>query len=246
MAPTANSVDGESVEPAFILVHSLLLRPSTWAPVAAKLAALGAATVVPSLVDVADADPPFWPRITTKIRNSASHLSQQRPLVLVAHSNAGLFVPVIVQAMRRPVAGCVFVEARLPCRTGSTPAASPQRLAVLRAKAVEGKLPPWTAWWDEDDVASLFPDTPTRLAVSAEQPRLPLSFYQQRIPVPAGWDDRPCGYLWFGPPYDRMARQAHQRGWDVDHVPGRHLHQLVDPDTVTARVIGMAGSWGTT
>jgi len=55
----------------------------------------------------------------------------------------------------------------------------------------------------------------------------------------AGWDDRPCGYLLFGPPYDRMAQQARQRGWDVDHVPGGHLHQLVDPDAVAARLIAL-------
>jgi len=148
-----------------------------------------------------------------------------------------------VHEARHPVAGCVFVDASLPSRTGSTPAASPERLTRLRTMVTGGRLPPWTTWWAEDDVAMLFPDVQTRLAVSAEQPRLPLSYYEQQIPVPDGWDSRPCGYLLFGPPYDRMAQESRERGWDVDHIPGRHLHQLVDPDTVTARIVTMTDRW---
>ncbi|BCB74614.1 hypothetical protein GCM10022251_81300 [Phytohabitans flavus] len=40
-----------------------------------------------------------------------------------------------------------------------------------------------------------------------------------------------------------MARQARERGWDVDQVPGRHLHQLVDPDTVTRHILAMTAGW---
>jgi hypothetical protein len=127
-----------------------------------------------------------------------------------------------------------------PAAPGPTPAASPERLSFLRAKATEGRLPQWTTWWGEDEVALLFPDEQTRLKVSAEQPRLPLSYYEQQIPVPDGWDNRPSGYLLFGPPYDHMAQDARERGWDVEHVPGQHLHQLIDPDTVTARIAAMS------
>jgi hypothetical protein len=233
------------VNPAFVFVHSLLLGPSTWAPVAARLAARGAVTVVPSLVDVADADdPPFWPHVVAKVNDAVSRLPQAQPIVLVTHSNAGLFVPVVVQAARRPVVGCLFVDAGLPSRTGPTPAASPERLNYLRTRVTDGRLPQWTTWWDEDDVAPLFPDPQTRWVVSAEQPRLPLSYYEQQIPVPAGWDNRPCGYLLFGPPYDRMAQESRERGWDVDQVSGGHLHQLVDPDTVAVCIVAMTKRWG--
>src|SRR5205823_11514626 len=136
------------------------------------------------------------------------------------------FVPVITQVAARPVAGCLFVDARLPALASTTAAASPQRLNHLRTSVIGGRLPQWTAWWDQDEVARLFPDPQTRAAVSAEQPRLPLSYYQQQIPVPAGWCDRPCGYLLFGQPYDRVAQDARERGWDVDQISGGHLHQL--------------------
>ncbi|MGW3811557.1 hypothetical protein [Micromonospora sp. NPDC005113] len=108
---------------------------------------------------------------------------------------------------------------------------------------MRGRLPQWTTWWDEEDVAPLFPDPRTRWGVSAEQPRLPFSYYEQQIPVPAGWDHRPCGYLLFGPPYDRMAQESRKRGWSVAEVPGGHLHQLVDPDAVTARIAAMTATW---
>jgi hypothetical protein len=206
---------------------------------------LGAVTVVPSLVDVADVDdPPFWPRVAAMVNDAVSGLPQEQPIVLVAHSNAGLLVPVVVQAARRPVVGCLFVDAGLPSRTGPTPTASPERLAYLRTQVVEGRLPPWTTWWDESEVARLFPDPRTRSVVSAEQPRLPLSYYEQQIPASAGWTDRPCGYLLFGPPYDHMAQEARERGWDVDQVGGGHLHQLVDPDTVAGRIVAMTERWG--
>jgi hypothetical protein len=224
---------------AFVLLHSLLLGPLTWAPVADRLTARGERVVVPSLVDVTDGDPPYWPAVADRVVAALAAFPPVQPIVLVAHSNAGLMVPVVVAAVRRPVAGCVFVDASLPSRTGPTPATSPERLADLRRTVTDGRLPPWTSWWDEAGVATLFPDPRTRAAVTAEQPRLPLAYYEQRIPVPAGWDERPCGYLLFGPPYDRMAEEARARGWAVAQVTGRHLHQLVEPDAVAAGILAM-------
>jgi hypothetical protein len=244
--PAVGVMDRGWMRPAFVFVHSLLLGPSSWAPVAARLTALRAVAVVPSLLEVADAEPPFWPWVAGRVADAVSRLPQGQPVVVVAHSNAGLLVPVIVQAARRPVAGCLFVDARLPSHAGPSPAASPERLDQLRAKAVEGRLPQWTTWWDEHDVASLFPDPRTRAVVSAEQPRLPLSYYEQQIPVPAGWDDRPCGYVLFGRPYEPMAQESRERGWDVEQIPGGHLHQLVDPDTVADRIAAMTNRWDST
>ena len=81
----------------------------------------------------------------------------------------------------------------------------------LRAKVVDGILPRWSDWWEEEEVASLYPDQETRGALTAEEPRLPLAYYEQTIPVPGGWDRRPCAYLWFGPPYDETAKLAGDR-----------------------------------
>jgi hypothetical protein len=77
--------------------------------------------------------------------------------------------------------------------------------------------------------------------ISAEQPRLPLRYYEQRVPVPEGWDARPCGYLRLSLAYEATARDARDRGWEVDTIHGEHLHQVVDPAAVADRVVAMTG-----
>jgi hypothetical protein len=225
------------MRPVFVLVHSLLLGPSTWRPVAARLTAERYQVLVPSLLDV----PPYWPAVADAIHNDARPVPPDTPVVLVAHSNAGLFLPVIGARLDRPVIASVFVDAALPATSGWTPATSPENLSeFLRPMATDGVLPRWTDWWDAESVASLFPDSRTRETVISEQRTLPLSYYEQRIPVPDGWDDHPCAYLRFSPSYADRAAQARERGWRVAHLPGDHLHQLVDPDGTARQLIELA------
>ena len=191
---------------------------------------------VPSLLDIGDGGTPFWPRVVDAVRRALVTGGRDPKVVLVAHSNAGLFVPVITADLKGQVTGCIFVDAALPPPSGAAPVVPPELLALLRAKASGGLLPRWTDWWDEEEVATLFPDRQTRQVVTEEQPRLPLAYYEALVPVPAGWDARPCAYLLFGPPYDQAAAEAAGRDWIVEQLSGGHLHQLVDPDGV-ARVL---------
>lgn len=230
------------MEPVFVLVHSPSVGPSTWRPVADRLTAAGYQVRVPSLLDVAAGSPPFWPAVVAAVRDDLAAVPADSPVTLVAHSNAGLFVPTIRCGLDHPVAASVFVDAALPARAGATPAAPPELLGFLRPMAVGGRLPRWTDWWDEADVAPLFPDPATRRAVVEDQPTLPLSYYEQHIPVPGGWDDHPCSYLLFSPSYDDLAAEACLRGWRVAHLPGEHLHQTVDPAGTVRHLLEMTGS----
>ncbi|WP_037915758.1 hypothetical protein [Actinacidiphila yeochonensis] len=227
--------------PLFVLVHSPSVGPSTWLPVADRLITTGHEVRVPSLLDVGAAEPPFWPEVVAAVRDGLVAVPEDQPLALVAHSNAGLFLPAIADGLPNPVAASVFVDAALPARTGSTPMAPPELLDFLDPLAVDGMLPRWTDWWDEEDVAPMFADPLTRAAIVEEQPRLPLSYYEQHLPVPAGWDDHPCSYLLFGPPYDDAAEEAAARGWLVASSPGAHLHQTVDPAGTAAHIVALAG-----
>ncbi|WP_353944908.1 alpha/beta hydrolase [Streptomyces sp. HUAS MG91] len=230
----------------FVLVHSPSVGPTTWHPVAARLEAAGHRARVPSLLHVGDDGPPFWPRVAEAVRAGLAGVPDDSPVVLVVHSNAGLFLPTIRAALDRPVAASVLVDAALPSRTGPTPAAPPELLAFLRPLADErGILPRWTDWWDEADITPLFAglaDPAIRRTVTDEQPTLPLSYYEQRIPVPAGWDDHPCSYLLFAPPYEETAADARERGWTVARLPGEHLHQIVDPAGVARAITELAAS----
>lgn len=135
----------------------------------------------------------------------------------------------------------MFVDAALPASAGPTLVATAERLDDLRVQAVAGCLPPWTQWWDERDVAPLFPNPRVRAAISAEQPHPPLAYYEQELPESFGWNDGAAfGYLLFGGPYAKQAADAAERGWLVEHEPGLHLHQIVDPDAVADRLIAMS------
>ncbi|WP_049571936.1 hypothetical protein [Nonomuraea sp. SBT364] len=231
----------------FVLVHSPSVGPSTWAPVAAALERLGHAAVVPDLTGVTAGPAPYWPRIAETVREAVREGARAAgpgggPLVLVAHSNAGLFVPVIKEGLGERVVACVFADAHLPPARGLVRAAQDGFLPFLRELAGEGGvLPRWTDWWSEQDVAPMFPpDPPLRARVTAEQPRLPLAFYTDPVPVPAGWDAVRCSCLWYGPPYDTVAEEARRRGWPVLRAPGRHLQQLVDPEGVTAALLKLS------
>lgn len=137
----------------------------------------------------------------------------------------------------RPVVGYLFVDAGLPGPDGEVPLAPPTFYDMLRRRAdPAGLLPPWTSWWDEADVAPLFPDPAARHRIEREQHRLPLSYFAGSLPVPAGWDGHPGGYLAFGDTYDADRRSAVRRGWPARTMPGRHLHTLVDPPGVATEI----------
>lgn len=220
--------------PSLVLIHSPFLGPATWQSTARVLVGAGRGVHVPSLLAVARSAPPYWPAGVDAVVRSAA----DEPVILVPHSNAGLYVPAVVDALSDQVRGVVFVDAALP---GAGHHTTPDFLC--RLGAVDGVLPPWTSWWDDADVAGLFPDADVRAEVEAEQPRMPLRYYDHLPPAPQGWAVPPCGYLWFGPPYDKGAAQAAAYGWPTAHLPGNHLHMLADPDAVAAAVLQMAGDW---
>jgi pimeloyl-ACP methyl ester carboxylesterase len=220
--------------PSLVLIHSPFLGPATWRSTARVLEDEGRRVRVPDLRAVARSAPPYWPAgLDSVIRAAADH-----PVVLVPHSNAGLFVPAIIAALGDQVRGVVFVDAALP---GAGHHSMSDFLSSLAT--VDGLLPPWTSWWDEADVAELFPDADVRATVEAEQPRMPVAYFDHLPPEPAGWAVPPCGYAWFGAPYDKGAEQAASYGWPTAQVPGGHLHMLVDPDAVAAAVLAIAGGW---
>jgi hypothetical protein len=222
---------------ALAMLGSPLLAPAVWSPVADELSQHGWTVIVP-------ATPPVPVRSPDDVmRSFLAALPDDEDLVLIPHSNASLYVPALT-AVRR-VAGFIFVDARLPGQDGRAAMARPGFLDELEQKAdPDGLLPPWTSWWQEADVAQLFPSAGARERIEREQPRLPLSYFRASVLVPAGWDRRPGAYLAFGDTYAAQRREAEGRGWPVATLPGDHLHMLVDPSRVTVEIATLLAAIG--
>jgi len=188
----------------------------------------------------AGSDGPHRPRRAGRLRRRSP---ADDDLVLIARSNAGAYVPAIT-GRHRSIIGAVFVHAVLPPQ-GHIPLAPPSFLDFLRPQAdADGLLPVWTDWWDEADVATVFPDDETRSRIEREQARLPLSYFEDQLPVPDGWDDRPAAYLSFGDTYGPERDDAERRQWPVTTVPGEHLHLLNDPTQVTTALFALLDRLG--
>jgi pimeloyl-ACP methyl ester carboxylesterase len=224
------------MEATVVLIPSPLLGPATWESTAHALEREGRQAQVPSLQGVAHSAAPYWPAGVEAIVTAAG----DEPVILVPHSNAGLYIPAVLAELGDQVQGVVFVDAALPGAGYKSP-----RELLEALTGADGRLPLWTSWWDEPDVAELFPNADVRRRVEAEQSRMPAAYYDHLPPAADGWDDGvQCAYIWFAEPYDTGVEQAHAHNWPTRHLPGHHLHMLVDPDAVAAAVLDMADRHG--
>ena len=211
------------------LLPSPVLGSVVWDDVAAALDAAGWCPLVVELPR--DIGQP------TDIRDAfVRTLRDESDLILVPHSNAGLYAPTLAESLRPRAT--VYVDAALPTTAGTTPLAPPAFLAFLTELAdEEGMLPPWTRWWGDTDLDALFPTSRWRQRVEAAEPSLPLSYFQASVPVPAGWTAEPCAYLGFGTTYAEELAAAREYGWPVEVLDGGHLQMLHQPVRVASSLM---------
>lgn len=218
-----------------LLIPSPLLGPAVWRPVESWLRSQGHQTQVVDLGQGSRTPA----EVVASITVAAASVSA--PVVLVPHSNAGLYAPHPLATIVDPQA-TVYVDAALPhLAPGDTDTAlAPPRFHDFLSTLAdaEGLLPPWTHWWN--DVGDLFPDEASRAAVEREQPRLPLAYFSHRLPVPADWTERPAAYLAFGDTYDDERRLAAEAGWPTRTIDGGHLHPLRDPAAVGTALVQLS------
>jgi hypothetical protein len=212
-----------AVTATFALVHSPLVGPTTWVPAARALEARGRRAVVPR-----------WP-----VAESLLAADVSGPLVLVGHSGAGRWLPLIGSALAdagTPVAAYVFADATLPGETFPSALVDPLDDGT-------GTLPPWPQWWPEGTMEALVPDADLRAAVEAECEPVDRATLDGVPPVPPQWPDAPCAYLSFT--YEPEAQQAERDGWPCARVPDAlHLHQLVAPGDVADALLILAATGG--
>lgn len=209
-----------------VLIASPFVGGVAWAGVAAELPDALAA-------DYGGVDGPDW---FEGVARRVSAQAGARPWVAVLHSGAGAFAPALADAAHAP-AGFLFVDAGLP-----TPGRSALELAPpefgrrLRERTRDGKLEPWSTWFDEDPTQRMIPDPTARAAFVAAQPRAPFAFLEAPCAGSDAWIDRPSGYLQFSRAYVDQADAAEARGWPVLRLRTHHLAMVSDPRLVAREI----------
>lgn len=224
---------------SFCLVHSPLVGPTTWQPVAAALGEMGHVALLPTLGEPPAVGVGYAQRHVASVADFLRQAETAAPLFLVGHSGAGPLLPAIGAALERPPAGYLFVDAGLP-RPGA------DRLALLREEspawaeefaaflADGGRFPAW----DEEMLGALIPDPLLRRQTVAELRPRGLDFFSEEIPCPPVWS--PCAYLQFSDSYAVPAQQAEAAGWPFRHIAAGHFHMLVEPVPVAEALIALA------
>jgi hypothetical protein len=208
----------------FMLVHSPLVGPATWRWVADALGSVGHEAILPDLTAAAATGDPH-------AVIEAARSSVRTDACIVGHSGAGFLLPAIAAGPDSGTRSCVFVDAGMPpCEGEGTPSAD--FLGRLRELAVDGALPRWSTWWGPGAMEQLIPDQVRREEVEAELPEVPLAFYERSVVAPAGWCDRPAGYLLLSEAYRQDADVAVGRGWPVVERLGAHLDIVNDPEGI--------------
>jgi len=218
----------------WVLVHSPLVGPMTWEPVAAELRRQGEHVAVPDVGAAEAPAEPFWRYHAATVAAALGSIPPGARVLLAGHSGAGPLLPAIAAALGRPVAGYLFVDAGLPA-DGGRPGAGAFADHLRQLHAAGRRFPDWT----EADLRDVVPDPDVRRRlVAALRPRPP-AYWDQAVPVPPGWPDAPCAYLRFAPnpAYDAAAAEARARGWPCRELAGGHFHPLVAPAAV-AGVLG--------
>jgi hypothetical protein len=224
------------------LVHSPLVGPLTWKPVAEELRRRGVEAAVPVLEDGETAGAPSWRWHAESVARALAAIPESRTLILAGHSGAGPLLPAIRQAIGRAVAGYLFVDAGFQSdgesRLDAMGGESPQFAAQLEDHlAAGGRFPEWT----DDQLRDIIPDDDLRRGVLAELRPRTLPFFQEPIPVFAGWPDAPCGYIRLSPAYDGLAAHARAAGWPGRSFDAGHFHMLVDPPATAGAMLELIG-----
>jgi hypothetical protein len=222
----------------FALIHSPLVGPTSWKPVADHLGSLGYPVYTPTLVDSKTDARPFWEQHAASAAQAIQAAPDAEGLVLVGHSGAGPILPAIGDRLDTPPTGYIFVDAGLPKNQAS-------RLDLMRLESKEwaaefekfllngGRFPDWT----EKDLHQVIPDKLLRQQVVRELKPRSMPFFTERITISEHWTQTPCGYVQFTETYAIHADHARRLGWPTLRIQGKHFHMVVAPRRIAQALI---------
>lgn len=238
--PEQKAADKERI--VFVLVASPLGGAFTWRGVADELNSLGRTAIVVEPRDEEEAATPFW----LQEANSAAvqvgeALGPNGRLLLVAHSGAGTLLPAIGDRLHDRVAGYIVVDGPIP-RDGESQLtlmrhSAPQLAEVVsKVLAAGGSFPVL----GDDHLRSEITDDALRRAVLAEARPRAARFYEERVTVPAGWPDAPCGYVQLSATQAPAFAEASACGWACLRTPGHHFLMVTEPVRVARLLLELS------
>lgn len=226
--------------PGVALLHSPLVGPLCWQPVAERLQADGYRVIAPDLTSAVASDCHQQSFIAAAV--DAIRVAEMGSTVLVGHSGAGPLLPAIASATN--TVGVIFVDAGLPHPGKSWFDTAPPPLAAhLKSLAGDdGDLPRWSGWFDAAVLNEAIADPSLRLRFVDELPRLSLDYFEQ--PIPATVWDGPISYLQLSAVYVADADRAAAAGWPVHRLTAGHLAILTAPQHVLPSLIALLEAVG--
>lgn len=226
--------------PLFVLVHSPLVGPLTWEPVAELLRAQGHQVLVPNILEGETRPALYWEQHAQAVQRALKPIPEEQALALVGHSGAGPLLPAINMLAGRPCAAYLFVDASLPhgglSRLAEMEQTVPELAQQLRADLQAGGRYPT---WNDVDLRELIPDEHLRSGLLAEMRPRGLDFFSEPLPMVEEWPDAPCGYLQLSSAYAWQGQQARLRKWPCQEIDAGHFHMLVEPARVAALLVEM-------
>lgn len=212
-----------------LLVHSPLVGPSSLRPLATVASNRGLDISMPDLTGAMTSADPH----RAYVEMAADACATTSPDVIVGHSGAGAFVPLIAG---QTGVRLVFLDAVLPPANG--PYVVSDQFRTFIAENRDGsRLRPWLDWWPDEVVERLVPERVDREALRADTPRLPADFYDDAIQLPTDWDDGSAAYLRLSSAYDEEYAEAQSRGWRVIHLDSTHLATVTEPERVLNAIV---------
>lgn len=214
----------------FVLIHSPLVGPITWQPVADELRRSQFDVIVPPLTCPAEMKDTYWQHHVRQVTAALADVPRDRWMVLVGHSGAGPLLPAIRRGVQQRVVGYVFVDCDLPKGGASRLDLfdTPGQAAAFRSKAKDGRLPPW----NDVMLRAQIHDSEMRQKFATQLRPMPLQVYEEPIPVSDDWPGAPCAYLSFTNSYRRAVKSAREKRWLFERLAGTHMHMLNDPKSV--------------
>ncbi|HET8946554.1 MAG TPA: hypothetical protein VFQ07_06195 [Candidatus Polarisedimenticolia bacterium] len=220
--------------PLVVLVHSPLVGPFSWSPVAESLRRRGETVLVPDLRPGTARGAPYFEHHAAIVAQAVQALGSSRRVVVVAHSGAGVLLPPIEAALGRPAVTRIFVDAIFPedRRSRLDLFGTPAEADDFRRAAKDGMLPVWT----DADLAGAIPDAGLRQALVAELRPLPLAVYEEKVPVASTWHPLPCFYLRLSDAYTGDMARARQAGCRAEEQPSGHFAVVTEAQPIALRI----------